>query len=79
LGGEALVCRSAGVTQAFDGAPATLLRPQDRTIVGLRRLGDLPKARMEIAIARTVAGCAVPVGVRYDVEGDGRFAKGSGR
>jgi hypothetical protein len=44
----------------------------------LRRLGDLPKAHLEIAVNRTVGGCAAPVIVRYDVEGDGRAASGSG-
>jgi hypothetical protein len=43
------------------------------------KLGDLPKANKEIAVARTVDGCAVPVGIAYQVEGDGRFAGGGGR
>jgi hypothetical protein len=33
------------------------------------RLGDLPPAHEEIAVYRTVAGCAVPLIVRDDVEG----------
>jgi hypothetical protein len=44
----------------------------------LRRLGDLPKAHLEIAVNRTVGGCPAPVIVRYDVQGDGRAAKGAG-
>jgi hypothetical protein len=44
----------------------------------LRRLGDLPKAHLEIAINRSVGGCPAPVIVRYDVQGDGRAAKGAG-
>jgi hypothetical protein len=39
------------------------------------RLGDLPKARHEIAVDRRVNGCQVPVVVRYDVEGDGRAGR----
>ena len=53
-----------------------LLRPQDRRDARARKLADLPKADKEIAVARTIGGCAVPVGVRYSVEGDGRFASG---
>ncbi|THD77462.1 MAG: hypothetical protein E7812_16185 [Phenylobacterium sp.] len=44
----------------------------------IRRLGDLPKAHLEIAVNRTVGGCAAPLIVQYDVEGDGRAAGGSG-
>ncbi|MDB5446900.1 MAG: hypothetical protein JWQ97_2217, partial [Phenylobacterium sp.] len=39
-----------------------------------RKLGDLPKANLEIAVDRRVGGCPAPVIVRYDVEGDGRAA-----
>ena len=66
-------CR-AGVTTA--AGPSALLRPQDRAELRFRRLGELPKAHLEIAVNRTVGGCAAPVIVRYDVEGDGRAAKG---
>jgi hypothetical protein len=68
-------CR-AGITVA--GGPTALLRPEDMAQVKPRRLGDLPKAHLEIAINRMVAGCSAPVIVRYDVEGDGRAAKGAG-
>ena len=37
--------------------------------VRAQRLGDLPRAREEIAVDRRVNGCQVPVIVRYDVEG----------
>jgi hypothetical protein len=63
-------CR-AGVTTAAD---ESLLRPQDRAELRLRKLGDLPKAHHEIAVHRTVMGCVAPLIVRNDVERDGRFA-----
>ncbi len=69
------VCKSPPAIQTSMVDPALLLRPQDRLAIQMRRLGDLPKANLEIAVLRTVAGCAVPVGVKYEVEGDGRFAK----
>jgi hypothetical protein len=37
----------------------------------LRRLGDLPRANLEIAVHRTVGGCPAPLIVRYDVDGAG--------
>ena len=44
-----------------------------------RKLGDLPRAHLEIAVLRLdEKGCSKPVIVRYDAEGDGRFASGSG-
>jgi hypothetical protein len=67
-------CR-AGVTTAAD---ESLLRPQDRAELRLRNLGDLPKAHHEIAVNRTVMGCAAPLIVRYDVEGDGRAVPRAG-
>lgn len=70
-------CR-AGVTTAAGAGPAALLRPQDRAAVKARRLGDLPKANMEIAINRSVSGCSAPLIVSYEVEGNGHFASGSG-
>ena len=43
-----------------------------------KRLGDLPKAHLEIAVLKLDAnGCQQPVIVRYDVQGDGRFAPGN--
>ena len=50
----------------------TLMRPQDWRAARPRKLGDLPRANLEIAIDRRVGGCPAPVIVRYDVEGDGR-------
>jgi hypothetical protein len=67
-------CR-AGVTVAAN--PSVALR--DQKTPGVQRLGDLPKAHLEIAVNRTVSGCAAPLIVRYAVEGDGRFAGGSGK
>ena len=71
---EAL-CKSPPAIQTSTVDPVLLLRPQDRLAIQMRRLGDLPKASKEIAVMRTVAGCAVPVGVSYGVERDGRFGK----
>ena len=68
-------CEPGGATRAAV-SPSMLLRPQDRRDARARKLADLPKADKEIAVARTIGGCAVPVGVRYSVEGDGRFANG---
>jgi len=38
------------------------------------KLADLPRAHLMLPVVRSVEGCAVPTFVRYDVEGDGRFA-----
>jgi hypothetical protein len=62
-------CRAGVITAADE----SLLRPQDRAALRFRKLGDLPKAHHEIAVHRTVMGCAAPLIVRYDVERDGRF------
>ena len=40
----------------------------------LSKLGDLPKAALILPVMRTVQGCPVPTTVRFEVEGDGRFA-----
>src|SRR4051812_21581969 len=56
-------CRQE-VTQA---SGLSLLRPQDRSAVKARKLADLPKANLEIAVERRVGGCPAPVIVRYDV------------
>jgi hypothetical protein len=74
-----LICPPQGAMQTSEATPSLLLRPQDRRDARARKLADLPRANKEIAVARTVDGCAVPVGVRYGVEGDGRFAKGDGQ
>ena len=71
------VCKDQPIVQTSAAEPALLLRPQDRAAVGLRRLGDLPKANKEVAVLRVVGGCVLPVGVSYGVEGDGRSARGS--
>lgn len=68
-----VLCPAAIVTDASAAAPS-LLRPQDRKDLRPRNLADLPKANQEVAVARTVGGCVVPVGIRYSVEGDGTFA-----
>jgi hypothetical protein len=60
-------CRAPGV-QAARAGPAEF-----------RKLGDLPKARLEIAIERSIEGCPAPVIVRYDVEEDGSFAGRPGK
>jgi hypothetical protein len=69
------VCKGQGAVQtSFAADPVLLLRPQDRSAIRPLKLGDLPKANHEIAVARTIGGCAAPVVVSYKVEGDGRFA-----
>ena len=73
------LCKNAGAMQTSLANPALLFRPQDRAAARPSRLGDLPKANKEIAVNRTVAGCVVAVGVRYEVEGDGRFASPGGK
>jgi hypothetical protein len=40
----------------------------------LSKLGDLPKAALVLPVLRTVEGCPVSTAVRFEVEGDGRFA-----
>jgi hypothetical protein len=73
------VCRSQGALQTSYADPALLLRPQDRAAVTARKLGDLPKANLEIAVLRSVEGCANPIVVGYEVERDGRFAGGQAK
>jgi hypothetical protein len=68
-----VLCPAPGTTEASDAA-SSLLRPQDRKNLRVRSLAELPKANKEVAVARTIGGCAVPVGIRYSVEGDGSFA-----
>jgi hypothetical protein len=69
------LCKSIGI-QTSNADPALLLRPQDRAAVRKSKLGDLPKANLEIAVERKVDGCPAPVVVSYRVERDGRFASG---
>ena len=52
--------------------PALLMRPQDWPAARARKLGELPKANLEIAVERRRDGCPAPLIVRYAVEGDGR-------
>ena len=40
----------------------------------LSKLGELPKAALVLPVLRTVEGCPVSSAVRFEVEGDGRFA-----
>lgn len=48
---------------------------RDAPAADLRRLGDLPPANQELTVLRLDQdGCSVPVVVRRDVSGDGRFA-----
>ena len=68
-----VLCPPSGTTNASNG-DRSLMRPQDWKNLHPRTLADLPKANLEVAVARTVGGCAVPVGIRYSVEGDGTFA-----
>lgn len=74
-----VICRNEGAMQTSYTSPALLMRPQDWAQARPRRLGDLPKANKEIAVLRTIGGCAVPVGVAYQIEGDGRFADDASR
>ena len=69
-------CEPHAAMQTSMGNPALLLRPQDRAAVLVRRLADLPKANLEYAVDRSVDGCSRPAVIRYQAEGDGRFAGG---
>ncbi len=54
--------------------------PVRRTVPtpALKRLSELPPANLELAVLRLDSdGCSKPVIVRYNAEGDGRFAKPS--
>ncbi len=65
-----------GTLRELDPDCRMRVTPVDRLERPVRatRLGDLPKAHLMLPVNRTVRGCAVPTFVRYDVEGDGRFA-----
>jgi hypothetical protein len=55
----------------WEAKPVTRTAPAPK----LRKLGDLPPANLEIAVLRLAPnGCSLPVIVRYDAQGDGRFA-----
>lgn len=47
-------------------SPALLMRPQDWRSAEPRRLGELPPARAEYAVMRTVRGCMVAAPVRFE-------------
>ena len=48
---------------------------RDAPTAGPRKLSDLPSPNLELALLRLdEEGCSVPVIVRRDVSGDGRFA-----
>lgn len=49
-------------------------RARKDAAVGPYKLGDLPRAHLMLPVVRSVEGCAVPTVVRYNAEGDGRFA-----
>lgn len=71
-----VACEPHAAMQTSLGDPALLLRPQDRAAAVVRRLADLPKANLEYAVERSVDGCSRPAVIRYQAEGDGRFAGG---
>lgn len=56
-------CTANGTYQA--GWESSLAHRNGRVVV--QRLDQLPKANLEIAVARTIDGCAAPVIVRYSV------------
>ncbi|WP_332765057.1 hypothetical protein [Phenylobacterium sp.] len=69
-------CPAEGRMMVRSREPALLLRPQDqRGDGGARSLEGMPPANLELAVARSVGGCAVSTVVRENVEGDGRFTK----
>ena len=47
---------------------ALLMRPQDWETVRVRKLGELPRARAEYTVMRTVRGCMVPVPARINFQ-----------
>lgn len=54
---------------AWRAAPAETHSPAK-----LSKLGELPRAALVLPVLRTVEGCPVSTAVRFEVEGDGRFA-----
>jgi hypothetical protein len=57
------VCQPGGVTQAQDGVLRDTRKAQ------ARRLGDLPPAKQQLAVIRTLDGCSVPTVVRENIGG----------
>jgi hypothetical protein len=45
--------------------PALLMRPQDWRAARPRKLGELPRAKVEYAVMRRVDGCMVPAPVGF--------------
>lgn len=66
-GSTETACRQVALQTGYPVDPALLFRQQDRKALKFSRLGDLPRANYEIAVARTVQGCAAPIIVRNDV------------
>ncbi len=67
-------CPAEGALMTRNADPALLLRPQDRRgDRGAQALESLPPANLELAVARSVGGCAISSVVRENVQGDGRF------
>jgi hypothetical protein len=67
-GGDSLPLRApchAGMLHT-SADPALLMRPQDWRAARPRTLGELPPARAEYAVMRTVRGCMVAAPVRFD-------------
>jgi hypothetical protein len=69
--GEAPPAMRARACGLWDAKPVRRTAPPPK----FRKLGDLPKANLEIAVLRLDPnGCSVPLIVRHEVEGDGRTA-----
>lgn len=45
--------------------PALLMRPEDWAAARPRKLGELPDAKHEYAVLRTIGGCMVPAPIGY--------------
>ena len=72
LDGSNAVCKPIGALQTSAPATPTLLYRQGDP-GKVKRLDTLPRANHEKAVLRTVGGCAAPMVVGYEVQGDGRF------
>lgn len=66
-------CPAEGVLMTRGEAPALLYKHVGRERA--QKLGDLPPAHLMLPVVRKVDGCAAPTVVRYNVQGDGRFAR----
>ena len=90
LAAAAIAAQSAPAPQDFSQAPLVVRERKSCGLwhsiptaqpsnapAELKKLKDLPPANHEIAVLRLDPnGCPTPVIVRYDVQGDGRFAGG---